>query len=42
MMYPLLTAVVPCAFYTAVVAPFLFLALDAVMGRRDPLGRGAA
>jgi len=42
MIYPLLTAVVPCAFYTAVVAPFLFLALDAVMGRREAPGRGTA
>ncbi len=42
MVYPLLTAVVPCAFYTAVVAPVMFLALDAVMGRREPIGRGVA
>jgi len=42
MMYPLLSAAVPCAFYTAVFAPLLFLALDAVMGRRETAGRSMA
>ena len=42
MLYPLLNAAVPCAFYTAVAAPILFLVLDAVMGRRESIGRGVA
>ena len=42
MVYPLLNAAVPCAFYTAAVAPILFLMLDAVMGRRESIGRGVA
>lgn len=42
MLYPLLAVVVPCAFYTAVVAPILFLLLDSVMGRRESIGRGVA
>jgi len=42
MLYPLLNAAVPCAFYTAAAAPFLFLLLDTVMGRRESIGRGVA
>ncbi len=42
LLYPYLSASVPCAFYTALFAPLLFLALDAVMGRRETAGRGVA
>ncbi len=42
MVYPILTAAVPCAFYTALLAPVLILMLDTVMGRRDAIGRSPA
>lgn len=37
-LYPLVTAVVPSAFYTALVAPLVFVLLDAIMGRRSVSG----
>lgn len=39
-LYPLATAAAPTAFYTALVAPLLFIALDAVCGGDDPARRG--
>ncbi|MBW7863608.1 MAG: rod shape-determining protein MreD [Candidatus Hydrogenedens sp.] len=38
MLYPLVTAVVPSAFYTALVAPLVFVLLDLLMGRRETPG----